>query len=64
MLYELVIEKFSITMFLRPRCNASEFLSTINAKRGMKTFNKEVCCAQFKVHFCYTLMPKINVKAF
>ena len=50
--------------FLGRRYKASEFLSTINAKRGMKTFNKEVCRAQCKVHFCYTLMPKINAKAF
>ena len=50
--------------FLGLRYQASEFLSTIKAKRGMKTFNKEVCHAQYKVHFCYTLMPKINAKAF
>ena len=49
--------------FLELRYKASEFLSTINAKRGTKTF-KEVCRAQCKVHFCYTLMPKINAKAF
>ena len=51
-------------MFLGLRYKASEFLSTIKAKRGMKAFNKEVCRAQCKVHFCYTLMPKINAKAF
>ena len=50
--------------FLRLRYKASEFFSTIKAKRGTKAFNKEVCCAQCKVHFCYTLMPKINAKAF
>ena len=50
--------------FLGLRYKASEFLSTINAKRGMITFKKEVCRAQCKVHFCYTLMPKINAKAF
>ena len=50
--------------FLGLRYEASEFFSTIKAKRGMKTFNKEVRCAQCKVHFCYTLIPKINAKAF
>ena len=46
------------------RCKASEFLSTIKAKRGTKTYNKQVCRAQCKVHFCFTLMSKINAKAF
>ena len=51
--------------FLRLRYKASEFYLSINkAKRGTKTFNKEVCRAQCKVHFCYTLMPEINAKAF
>jgi len=50
--------------FLGLRYKASEFLNTIKAKREMKTFNKEVCRAQCKLHFCYTLMPKITAKAF
>ena len=50
--------------FLGLSYKASEFLSTIKAKRGTKTFNKEVCRAQCKVHFCYPLMPKINAKLF
>ena len=49
--------------FLGLRYQTSEFFSTIKAKRGMKTFNKEVCHAQCKVHFCYTLMPKIKLMA-
>ena len=41
--------------FLGLRYKASEFLSTIKAKRGTKTFNKEACRAQCKVHFCHIL---------
>ena len=44
-LYELVTEEFN-----NYQVSWTEFLSTINAKRGTKTFNKEVCRAQCKVH--------------
>ena len=61
----MVTEEFNnYGVYRSLRYKVSETLSTIKAKRGTKTFNKEMCRAQCKVHFCYTLMPKINVEAF